>query len=106
MKNTLIAIVLSTLTTLGATGCSGTTPQTAVNAGLTLTADICQLISQDDPSAPQWVQVACQTESQVAPVVVSLPWSTWQSMLGVKAATTAAARAAAMKAVVQKAKSH
>jgi hypothetical protein len=100
MKTTIIAIAISTL--FGTTACKSV--QTAVDAGLTLTGDVCQLLSQDDPSAPQWAKVSCQVEGAAAPIVLNLPWASWQAMLTASAKAPSVATpvvAPAMKKVVR-----
>jgi hypothetical protein len=51
--------------------------QTAANVVVTVAGDVCQLQSQDDPTAPTWAQVLCKVEGQAGPVLVSVPWSSW-----------------------------
>ncbi len=98
MKTTITAIALVISTAFGITGCKSV--QTAVDAGITLTGDVCSLLSQDDPNAPQWAKVSCQVEGQAAPIVLNLPWATWQALLTTPSVPTAVAPvvAPAMKA--------
>ena len=54
--------------------------------------DVCRLVEQDDPTAPQWATVLCTVEGLAAPVAVSLPWSSWATAQGQTVAQAKAAR--------------
>jgi hypothetical protein len=71
---------------------------TIANTVVTVAGDVCKLVAQDDPTEPQWAQVACVVEGIAGPVVVSLPWSSWVSAQG----QTAASALAAAKVKVQR----
>ena len=73
-------------------GCAAT--QAAVDVAVTVAGDVCKFLSQDDPTAPQWVTVACSIEGAAGPVVVTLPWAAWTSAQG-QTSAEAKARAAA-----------
>jgi hypothetical protein len=49
---------------------------------VTIAGDVCKLVAQDDPTEPQWAQVACTIEGEAGPVIVELPWSSWISAQG------------------------
>jgi hypothetical protein len=83
------------LVLLGLTACPEA--QTAADVAVTLAGDVCKLVSQDDPTAPQWVQVACQVEGLAGPVIVALPYASWTSAQGQAAAQAAALKKAAKK---------
>jgi|HubBroStandDraft_1064217.scaffolds.fasta_scaffold05466_6 hypothetical protein len=59
---------------------------TIADVAVTVAGDVCKLISQDDPNAPTWAQVACSVEGVAGPVIVSLPWSSWTAAQGQTAA--------------------
>jgi hypothetical protein len=78
-------------------GC-GLTAQQDANIAVTITGDLCSLLSQDDPTAPQWVQIACTVEGVAGQVVVTLPWNSWTSAQGQTLAQAKARAAARVRA--------
>jgi len=73
-------LVTVALGVFGEFGCAQA-PAIAQEA-VTVAGDVCKLVSQDDPAAPAWVQVACAVEGVAGPIVVSLPWQSWTSAQG------------------------
>jgi hypothetical protein len=78
-------------------GC-GVPPQTIAGIVVTVAGDVCKLISQDDPTAPEWATVACTVEGVAGQVVVSLPWSSWTSAQGQTLAQAKARAASRVRA--------
>jgi hypothetical protein len=73
-------------------GCSSA--QQIADVAVTVAGDVCKLVAQDDPTEPQWAQVACTVEGASGQVIVELPWASWTSALA-----QAKARASVMKKV-------
>jgi hypothetical protein len=90
MRNLIATVLIATA--LVTTGC-GASAQQVVNEVVTVSNDVCTFISQNDPTAPTAVQVACKVENQAAPVVVNLPWAAWQAMIAKPAAARTAPKA-------------
>jgi hypothetical protein len=78
MKKTITAIIAAL--TIATVGCGLTAAQWA-GLAVTIGNDTCTFISQDDPTAPTSVKLACKVEGQAGPLVVNLPWSAWQAAL-------------------------
>jgi hypothetical protein len=89
MRNLIATALIATA--LATTGC-GASAQQIVNDVVNVSTDVCTFISQNDPTAPTSVQVACKITGSASPVVVNLPWSAWQAMI--TGTTTTAARTA------------
>ena len=88
IRNILFAVILC--------GCS--VAGTLTDAVVTVAGDVCKLLSQDDPTEPQWATVACTVEGVVGSVVVTLPWASWTSANGQTSAQAKARAASRVKA--------
>jgi hypothetical protein len=88
----ILCIVLAMLG-VSCTASQANTAKSAADVVATLAGDVCSLLSQDDPTAPTWAQVACKVEGVAAPVVVSVPWSAWLVAQGTTLAEAKKAKA-------------
>ena len=87
MKNAFTTVITAVVLATAGLGCAAA--QQIATTVVDVSSDVCTLISQNDPTAPTSVQVACKVEGSVGPVVLNLPWAAWQAMLAKPAARTA-----------------